>query len=241
MITGNWKMFKSVDEALEFVKNLAACLPKSQASVGIAAPFTALLPMATLVDQMGMELSIGAQNMHDAEEGAFTGEISAKMVRDCGATFVILGHSERRHIFGESNEFVNRKVKRALASGLEVILCVGESLEEREAGRLEEVLKSQLLESLEGVESLEHVTIAYEPVWAIGTGKVATPEDAQRAHAFCRQLLAKSWSEEVSIQYGGSVKPENAKALLGQEDVDGLLVGGASLSAESFAKIVKES
>ena len=244
MITGNWKMYKTVDEALEFVKTLAPLVDKSQARVSLAVPFTALLPLSMMVQQMEAPIWIGAQNMHDVDEGAFTGEISARMLRDAGAQFVILGHSERRQHFHESNAFINRKVKRALAEGLHVILCIGETLEERESGKEESVLHKQLLESLEGVEKLDEVTIAYEPVWAIGTGKVSSPEDAQKVHAFCRKLVAEhrgeSVAEEITLQYGGSVKPENAATLLAQKDIDGLLVGGASLDPESFAKIAKE-
>lgn len=238
MITGNWKMYKTVDEALEFVKTLAPLLGESQARVGLAVPFTAIAPLAALVRELGSSISIGGQNMHDQDEGAFTGEISARMLRDVGARFVILGHSERRHHFHESNSFINRKVKSALQAGLDVILCVGETLEERESGHEESVLEEQLMKSLEGVKNLERVAIAYEPVWAIGTGKVASGEDAQKVHAFCRALVAKHWpGADVTIQYGGSVKPENAAALLQQPDIDGLLVGGASLKPDSFAKI----
>lgn len=240
MITGNWKMHKTVDEALEFVKTLAPLVEGSQARVGLAVPFTAILAVATLVDHLGLPLAVGAQNMHDHEEGAFTGEVSAGMLKDVGADFVILGHSERRQHFHESDAFINRKVKRALEAKLEVILCVGETLEEREGQKEEAVLKQQLLESLKGIESLENIILAYEPVWAIGTGKVASPEDAQKVHAFCRGLIKEHWPKaEVTLLYGGSVKPENAAALLEQEDIDGLLVGGASLKADSFAKIAR--
>lgn len=240
MIIGNWKMYKTVDEALEFVKTLASLTSKSQVELGIAVPFTALLPVASMVEQLKLSLWVGAQNMHDEAEGAYTGEISARMLRDVGAQFVILGHSERRQHFGESNSFINRKVKRALQEGLHVVLCVGETREEREAGREEAVLQEQLLKSLEGIKNLDEVTLAYEPIWAIGTGKVATPADAQKVHAFCRKLIAKRWGAEIAILYGGSVKPENSGALLCEEDIDGLLVGGASLDPDSFAKIAKE-
>ena len=213
-------MYKTVDEALEFVKTLAPQIVGSQARLGVAVPFTALLPVASLVDHLSVKLEVGAQNMHDEEEGAFTGEISARMLVDVGASFVILGHSERRQHFSESNAFINRKIKRALAAGLHVILCIGETLKEREGGQEEAVLKEQLLKSLEGVESLEQITIAYEPIWAIGTGKVASCDDAQKVHAFLRQLIKQKWPEaEINIQYGGSVKPENAAALLGQKDI----------------------
>lgn len=242
MIIGNWKMYKTVDEALEFVKTLAPLVAKSQARVGIAVPYTTLMPVATFVEHLEVPLSVGAQNVSDAEEGAFTGEVSGKMLRDAGAQFVIVGHSERRQLFHESNAFVNRKVKRALADGLHVIVCVGETLEEKEAGLEESVLLKQITESLDGVENLENITLAYEPIWAIGTGKVAKSQDAQKVHAFCRKVIAEKWGEEaaksLTIQYGGSVKPENAAELLSKPDVDGLLVGGASLAPASFGQIV---
>ena len=182
--------------------------------------------------------------MNDASEGAFTGEVAGGMLVDVGAQFVIVGHSERRHLFNESDAFINRKVKRALKDGIRPLLCVGEMLEQREAGQTEEVLKSQILGSLEGLtaKDLASVILAYEPVWAIGTGKVAQADDAQSAHQFCRSVIAEAWNQEVAdelvIQYGGSVKPENAADLLAKEDVDGLLVGGASLSALSFSQII---
>lgn len=183
--------------------------------------------------------------MHDASEGAFTGEIAGEMLLEAGATFVILGHSERRHLFGEENPFINRKVLKALEVGLFPILCVGETLEEREEGRTEEVLETQLLESLKGVGklSMRKMAVAYEPVWAIGTGRTASPEIAQKVHAYLREVVAEHWSPAAAaslpLLYGGSVKPENADSLLVERDINGLLVGGASLNPESFAQIVQ--
>ncbi len=244
VIAGNWKMYKTIDEAKAFVETLAPLIGKSQATVYLAVPFTAIQPAAKYAEELGAPITIGAQNMNDASEGAFTGEIAARMLKDAGAHFVILGHSERRHIFQETNAFINKKVKRALEDSLQPILCVGETLDQREAGETEAVLKEQLTGSLEGVlpEELVKMIIAYEPVWAIGTGKVAHPDDAQSAHAFIRGVIEEGWGKEAAdrivIQYGGSVKPENADDLLAQPDVDGLLVGGASLSADSFSKII---
>lgn len=231
LIAGNWKMYKTVPEAVEFVKTLAPLVADSQAEVLLAVPYTAIAAAAEAA--AGTNILIGAQNMNDASEGAFTGEIAARMLVDAGAKFVILGHSERRHVFGESDEFVNRKVKRALADGLRPIVCVGETLKQREAGQTDEVLEGQVEGSLRGIGGANFV-LAYEPVWAIGTGKSATPEQAEKEHAFLRGIVG-----EHQILYGGSVKPENASALLAQEDIDGLLVGGASLAPESFAQIVK--
>ncbi len=247
VIAGNWKMYKTIDEAKTFVESLAPLIGKSQATVYLAVPFTALAPTAQLVKKREAPLLIGAQNMNDASEGAFTGEIAARMLIDAGARFVILGHSERRQLFHESSPFINKKVKRALQEGIQPIVCIGETLHQREEGETETVLKEQLLSSLEGVsaEDLSRLIVAYEPIWAIGTGKVARPKDAESAHAFIRGVVAENWgkerAEQLVIQYGGSVKPENASELLAQSNVDGLLVGGASLSAESFSNIINGS
>lgn len=244
VIAGNWKMYKTIEEAVSYVETLAPLIEKSQAAVYLAVPFTALFPTAQKVKELGSHLVVGAQNMNAAEEGAFTGEVAARMLSDAGAKFVILGHSERRHIFNESDAAINRKVVRALKEGLQPIVCVGETLQQREARKMKEVVKEQILNSLEGLSSLEisKIILAYEPVWAIGTGKVAQPKDAQNAHKFCREVIAGQWgaeaAEEIVIQYGGSVKPENAKKLISQEDIDGLLVGGASLLPETFSEIV---
>lgn len=242
VIAGNWKMYKTIPQAEEFVKALAPMVKDSKSKVYLGVPFTAI--QAAAQEAKDTNIVIGAQNMHDATEGAFTGEIAGDMLLAAGAKFVILGHSERRAIFKESNSFINSKVKKALADGLRPILCIGETLQEREDNRTEEVLKNQLLESLADITSEQLVTmvVAYEPVWAIGTGKTATPEIAQQAHAFCRELIASTWNEDVAkkvpILYGGSVKPNNVKDLMAQKDIDGALVGGASLEPESFSKIV---
>ncbi|MBS0622112.1 MAG: triose-phosphate isomerase [Verrucomicrobia bacterium] len=234
VIAGNWKMYKTVAEAADFVKKLAPLVAASQPEVLLAVPYTAIRSARDAAQ--GSKVQIGAQNMNDAREGAFTGEISASMLLDAGAQFVVLGHSERRHIFGESNQFINRKVKRALKEGLRVILCVGESSQEREADQTEEVLRKQLEESLSGIEEKQRLIVAYEPVWAIGTGRSASAEIAQQTHFFLRSLLG----EEVWMLYGGSVKPDNVAEFLSQPDIDGVLVGGASLDPESFAKIVQQ-
>jgi triosephosphate isomerase (TIM) len=242
VIAGNWKMYKTIAESVDFIKALVPLVQESPSQVLLAVPFTAI--KSAVDEAKGSRITIGAQNMNDASDGAFTGEIAARMLIDVGAEFVILGHSERRHLFKESNTFINRKVKRALSEGLKVILCVGETLDQLDQGKTHEVLKEQLLESLAEVsmEQMKSVTLAYEPVWAVGSDCPATPLQAQEAHHFCRDCIAKAWNPEVAehlvIQYGGSVKPDNAKELMAQKDIDGLLVGGASLSAETFSKIV---
>ncbi len=242
-IAGNWKMHKTVGESVALAKALAAALADCGEKVMIAPAFTSLAAVSEAV--RGSKLVLGAQNMAAEEQGAHTGEVSVLMLKDLGVRAVILGHSERRHTYGESDALVNRKVRLALAHGLEPILCVGETLEEREAGRLEQVVGTQLREGLKDVspEDFKRVTIAYEPVWAIGTGKTATPEDADSVHAFCRKVLVElygpSAAKSACIQYGGSVKPENAAALMAKPNIDGALVGGASLKPESFVPIAK--
>ncbi|MBI2743173.1 MAG: triose-phosphate isomerase [Chlamydiales bacterium] len=241
IIVGNWKMYKTAREAEVYV---AALIPQisSSARVLLAVPFTAL--HAASAASRKSSIQVGAQNMHDAPEGAFTGEISAGMLKEAGAQFVLLGHSERRSYFQETSAFINRKVKRALAEGLTPIVCVGESEKEREAGKTEEILLSQLSESLTGltVQELEKIHIAYEPVWAIGTGKTATPEIADAAHLICRNFLKEKCgalvAEKIAILYGGSVKPESANALLSMPNIDGALVGGAALDPSVFAQII---
>lgn len=245
IIAGNWKMYKTIEEAVSFIETLAPLIGKSQAAVYLAVPFTAIQPAVACVKKLKAKITIGAQNMSDAQEGAFTGEIAAKMLVEAGAQFVILGHSERRYLFHEGDAFINRKIKRALKTRLEPILCIGETLEERNDGQTEAILEGQLLGSLEGLSTDEvaRVRLAYEPVWAIGTGKVASPKDAAVAHRFCRNVLSDHWEkglgDKVAILYGGSAKPENAPDLLAQKDVDGLLIGGASLSAETFSEMIK--
>ncbi len=239
IIAGNWKMYKTGDEAESFVKELVAAINGAD-QVLLATPFTVISRAKSSAE--GSAIRIGAQNMHDANDGAFTGEISAPMLQDIGAEFVLLGHSERRHVFGEDNAFINRKVVKAQEAEIQPVLCVGETIEQREAGEMKEVLKSQIEQGLAGVKELSDLVLAYEPVWAIGTGLTATPEQAEEAHAFCREVVASVWSQETAaglpILYGGSVKPANAAELIGQKNIDGVLVGGASLEAATFAEIV---
>lgn len=245
VIIGNWKMHKTIEEARQFVKDfLSAYQPDEAKMIGLAVPFTSIYPLTE--ETRGKPLMIGAQNMNDATEGAFTGEVAGKMLKDAGAQFVLLGHSERRHLFGEDDAFINRKVKRAIDVGLRPILCIGETHQQYEANETHSVIERQLIEGLKDIDpqKLQHLTIAYEPVWAIGNGHSATPEIAQEVQHFCRQILAKILTEELSqkiiIQYGGSVNPTNAHDLLSQPDIDGLLIGGASLSLESFLQIVND-
>jgi triosephosphate isomerase (TIM) len=242
IIAGNWKMYKTIEESVAFIQELTPLVTGCAAKVYLAVPFTAISAAADAAKESN--IVIGAQNMNDASEGAFTGEIAGKMLKDAGANFVIIGHSERRRIFHESNEFINRKIRRALAENLQVILCIGESREERDSHKTEEVLSLQIEEGLKDIkaEQLDHIVLAYEPVWAIGAVEPATTEVAEETQAFCRKFIGEKWdasaAEKLIIQYGGSVKPDNAKDFLNQSDVDGLLVGGASLSAQEFAKIV---
>jgi triosephosphate isomerase len=240
-IAGNWKMHKTVKESVALASELKTKLSGCKEKVMIAPVFTALSEVAKIVE--GSNILLGAQNMGPEEQGAHTGEVSVLMLKDIGVKVVILGHSERRHTYLESDALINKKVLLALGHGMEVILCVGETLEERESGRLESVLSTQLREGLKGVDaaSLDKVTIAYEPVWAIGTGKTATPEDADAVHAYCRKVLASLYGEaaakKMPIQYGGSVKADNAASLMAKTNIDGALVGGASLKAETFVPI----
>ncbi len=242
-IAGNWKMHKTVSEAVSLASELRDKLSDCSEKLMIAPPFTALQAVSAVVK--GTNILLGAQNMGPEESGAHTGEVSVLMLKDLGGGVVILGHSERRHTYGESDALINTKVRLALKHRLEVILCVGETLEEREQGKLETVIRRQLAEGLKGVEpsALADVTVAYEPVWAIGTGKTATPEDADAVHAFCRKVIAELYGQEAArrilIQYGGSVKPENVAALMAKSNIDGALVGGASLKADSFVPIAK--
>lgn len=234
-------MHKTVSEATDLARELVLNLSESDNKLMVAPPFTAL-PAVDAVLQ-GSKILLGAQNMAAEEQGAHTGEISVVMLRDVGVKVVILGHSERRHTYGETDELINKKVALALEHGMEVVLCVGETIEEREADRVEEVVGTQLRAGLQGVsaDDLARVTIAYEPVWAIGTGKTATPEDADAVHAFIRSEVSTTYSAEhadaLIIQYGGSVKPGNVKELMAMENIDGALVGGASLDIDSFAPI----
>lgn len=241
IIIGNWKMYKTTEEALHFLKEITPALKKTSSVVGLAVPFTSI--ESCTKEAKKMEILIGAQNINDAREGAFTGEIAAAMVKSAGATFVLLGHSERRKYFHESNEFIHAKVKRALSEELDVVLCIGETLEEREKNH-EETLEQQIVEGLKDISSeyLDQIMLAYEPVWAIGTGVSATPQIAQETHAFCRKCLTSLFKEggkEIPILYGGSVKPDNVQNLLSQPDIDGALVGGASLDVKSFSAIIQ--
>jgi triosephosphate isomerase len=240
-IAGNWKMHKTVAESVALAAELKNKLSNCGEKVLIAPAFTALAAVAEVLK--GSTILLGAQNMGSEEQGAHTGEVSVLMLKDIGVRAVILGHSERRHTYLEGDELINKKVLLALKHGLEPILCVGETLEEREAGRLEAVIGAQLREGLKGVnaDALKRVTIAYEPVWAIGTGKTATPEDADAVHAYIRKVLAGLYGDAAAkamcIQYGGSVKADNAAALMAKPNIDGALVGGASLKVETFAPI----
>lgn len=245
IIAANWKMNVTQAEAARFVESLLIDLGDiSDVEVVIVPPFTAI---AKVTEALGkaQNIKVGAQNMHWERNGAFTGEISAALLRDLFVRFVILGHSERRTLFGETDEIVNNKVRAAHEASLRPIVCVGETLEQREKGIVERVLSKQLSGSLAGIEAkeLQETVIAYEPVWAIGTGKVATSEQAQEAHAFIRKTLIdmsdEATADRIRIQYGGSVKPDNARELMLQPDIDGALVGGASLDSRSFAQIVK--
>ncbi|MFP4563850.1 MAG: triose-phosphate isomerase [Spirochaetia bacterium] len=242
-IAGNWKMNKTATEAREVASNMAVDLKGSKNKLMIAPPFTALSAVAEAL--AGSNIILGAQNMAAEVSGAHTGEISVLMLKDACVQAVIIGHSERRLIYGETDELINRKVKLALDHGLEVILCVGETLEQREAGLVDKVVKEQVLAGFEGIDVAEakRITVAYEPVWAIGTGKTATPEDAEAVHAMIRrtagELYSGAYADELIIQYGGSVKPDNVKGLMAMEDIDGALVGGASLETESFEPIAK--
>ena len=244
IIAGNWKMNKNLSEAIQLVSDLKSKLAGEtiDAEVVVAPPFIALEAVNSLIK--GTNIKLSAQNMHFEDSGAFTGEISADMLKSIGCTYAILGHSERRTIFGENDEMINSKVKQAFNKDLIPILCCGESLEERENDQTFEVVEKQLRVGLSGLspEQIGRIVIAYEPIWAIGTGKTATPEQAQEVHAEIRKLLADltddNISQNVTIQYGGSVKPENSGELLSKPDIDGALVGGACLKAQSFTDII---
>ncbi len=241
LLAANWKMHKTVPEAVEFLDGLLPELPTEGVEVVICPPYTALAAAVARCAQTPVR--VAAQNMHEAESGAFTGEVSAAMLLDLGVRGVVLGHSERRQLFGESDEALARKLPAALEAGLEPILCVGEDEGQRDAEQTEEVLTRQIDADLAAVEPgrLDRVVVAYEPIWAIGTGRTATPEQAQEAVALIRARIAArdaATAERVRILYGGSVKPDNAAELLGRPDVDGALVGGASLEAADFAAIV---
>ena len=244
VIAGNWKMYKNNKEAVETLTQLKDLTKDvSTVDIVIGAPFTCLSDAVKAVK--GSNVKIAAENVYPKEEGAYTGEVSPKMLKDIGVEYVILGHSERREYFGETDEFINQKVKAVLEYGMTPIFCIGEKLEDRESGKTLDVNTRQIKGGLAGLsqEEAKKVIVAYEPVWAIGTGKTATPEMAQETHKEIRNVLTemfgKDVAEEITIQYGGSMKPENAKDLLSQADIDGGLVGGASLKADSFFEIIK--
>lgn len=239
-IVANWKMHKTIPEAVDFIKRF----PPLLSVLSIAAPATALYACSMAKQPM---MSFGAQNIHYESDGPFTGEISAAMAADAGADFVILGHSERRHLFNETNDMINKKIKRALLNNLLVILCIGETLTEREEGKTHDVLKTQLLESLYEIDSklFDKIMIAYEPVWAIGTGHAATAQMAQETHFNLRKLIDEKWGPEIAEQmyilHGGSIKPENVQELVVQPDLDGVLIGGASLDPNTLNQIIQNA
>lgn len=244
IVAGNWKMNKTVAEAAVLAEAIKPDLAECQSvDIVLCPPFTALKAVSDALSNT--QIDLGAQNMHWEASGAYTGEVSAGMLRELFCHYVILGHSERREYFHETDKVVNRKAKAALAANLHPIVCVGETLKQREAGDMEKVVETQVRGSLAGIpaKGLVDTIVAYEPVWAIGTGKTATPEMAQEVHALIRSVLGKladaTVAESIRIQYGGSVKPGNAAELFGQQDIDGGLIGGASLDARSFVDIIK--
>ena len=246
LIAGNWKMYKTPSESRKMVHELTSLVGKTSAvEVLVCPPFTGLMIVGELV--LDTSVQLGAQNVHWEDQGAFTGEISTGMLLECGCQYVIIGHSERRQYFEESDETINQKLRQVVGTELTPILCVGESLEQREAGRVQEIIMGQLKRGLFGLseEQISSLVLAYEPVWAIGTGQTATPEIAEQVHASIRDWIANHYSEELAscirILYGGSVKPENTAELMTQENLDGALVGGASLEVQSFARIVTEA
>jgi triosephosphate isomerase len=244
IIAGNWKMNNDLSAAKTLISNLLKLITGNEnCGIIICPPFTSLSEASSQIKNSAVKL--GAQNMYFENDGAYTGEVSAQMLKSTGCEYVILGHSERRAIFNESDSLINKKIKKAIASGLKPIFCVGETLEQREKGITKEIIKTQVSGGLKDVSSdeIKSLIIAYEPVWAIGTGRNATPEQAQEVHEFIRSLIKEKYSEDIAenqiIQYGGSVKPDNAKDLLSQKDIDGALVGGASLKADSFFGIIR--
>ncbi len=244
LIAGNWKMFLGADEARSLARQIAEAQYDRTKTDVMLAPSFVLLPVVqdTLKSLNAKHIITAAQNVYTEDSGAFTGEVSLPMLQSVGTSAVILGHSERRHIFGETDTLINKKIHKVLSGGMMAVICVGELLDEREAGVAIEVVLAQLGKSLAGVENLNNVVVAYEPVWAIGTGKTASPDDAQAMHHAIRGFIAKQYGNAVAdklrILYGGSVKPENISDLMAQKDVDGALVGGASLKADQFKQII---
>ena len=242
VIAGNWKMNMLPNEAMQFIDTLAPLVKNTENEVILCVPYTDLF--YSLLTAQGTNIKIGAQNMHFEESGAYTGEVSGKMLKSIGVEYVIIGHSERRQYFNETDETVNKKIKAAFANGLKSIVCVGETLEQREAGQTVEIITSQIEKALDGLteEQVENTIIAYEPIWAIGTGKTATAEQANETIKSIRDKICQMYGQMVSngviIQYGGSVKSTNAKEIFEMSDIDGGLVGGASLKPEEFSKIV---
>ena len=241
IIAGNWKMHKTIKEALEFVNEVKDKVNSDKVEAVICAPFTLLKDLKEATK--GTNIKIGAQNMHFEEKGAFTGEVSPLMLKEIDMDYVVIGHSERRQYFNETDETVNKKVLKALEVGIDPLLCVGETLEQREAGKTKDVCKVQVEKALENVlkDDLAKVVVAYEPIWAIGTGKTATAEDANDVISYIREVIKGLYGElanEVRIQYGGSVKPSNVAEIMGQSDIDGALVGGASLASNDYLDLV---
>jgi len=246
-IGGNWKMNLHLQEATDLALALADRVSGDSVQVTVFPAFPYLLPVAKLLHDKGAPIAVGAQDVYPQANGAFTGEVSLSMLQDCGVSTVLVGHSERRHVIGETDPLINDKVLAALEAGMDVVLAIGEKLEQREAGKTDYINTGQLGYGLAGVsnEQMARVTVAYEPVWAIGTGKTATSQQAQDVHAFIRRRVAALFDDAVAkrvrILYGGSVKPANTRELMSQPDVDGALVGGASLEARGFSDIVKNS
>jgi triosephosphate isomerase len=242
IIAGNWKMNNTVDEAVNLIRDIKKGKKNSDVEVVVCVPFTALWQVKKEIE--GTSIKLGAQNMHWEDRGAFTGEISPLMLKEIGIDYVIIGHSERRQYFNETDETVNKKVKAALKYDIKPIICVGETLEEREKGMEKDVVKRQVEAALEDIDkkNIEDIVIAYEPIWAIGTGKTASNKDANDMISFIRQTVSDKYGENISqsmrIQYGGSVKPNNIKELMTESDIDGALVGGASLKADDFLKLI---
>jgi triosephosphate isomerase len=243
LIAGNWKMNCTRAEAAQLAQGVVSGVADASVDIVMCPPFTALETVSSIVS--GTNVSLGAQDIFWESSGAYTGEISPDMLVDAGCSYAIVGHSERRQYMGETDDMVNRKARAALAAGLKVMMCVGETLEEREAGKMDEIVKREVVNGLEQIDAgqLERLSIAYEPIWAIGTGKTATPQQADEAHEFIRGIVENLYGGEIAetfvIQYGGSVKPDNTADLMAQPHVDGALVGGASLKPDSFVQIVE--
>jgi triosephosphate isomerase len=244
IIAGNWKMNKTGIEATSFARDLKVkTLNINKTEIVVCPPFTAILPVQEILKES--RIKIGAQNVHWEPSGAYTGEVSAEMIEKAGCKYVIIGHSERRQYFGETNQTVNKKIKQTLTTSLSPIVCIGETLQQRQEGHTREVVKTQIIEGLErlSVDQIKRLVLAYEPIWAIGTGVTATPEQAEEVHQFIRELIQEIFNSQVAdsayILYGGSVKPENIKELLSQKNIDGGLIGGASLNVDLFVAMIK--